>query len=104
MCRSTSSCEDHRGIADAETELAEIHSDAPKSERCIIAPEDFRGTAAEFRKETIGSEQILQFKIAESTEARIQLRGLVTQQSADAFPEGRTEGTLSCVRLAERPE
>jgi hypothetical protein len=66
---------------DAETEPAEIHSDVPKSEAQRSAPEDFRRPTAEFRKEAGVSEQVLQFKIAESTEARIQLRGLVTQEA-----------------------
>jgi len=86
---------------DAKTEPAEIHRDIPRSEAQHSAPEDFRRPIADFRREAGGGEQILQFKIAESTEAQIQLRGLVTQEavkklvallelSADAFPAGRT--------------
>jgi hypothetical protein len=76
---------------------ADIHGDVARSETPHSAPENFRRPIAEFRKEAGGGDQILQFKIAESTEARIQLRGPVTQGavqklvalielSADAFP------------------
>lgn len=71
----------------------------PESSGPLRAPEP-QGFVPEMRRDTIGSDQTLLFKIAESTEARIQLRGVVTQQairkliallelSVDAFPTSR---------------
>jgi hypothetical protein len=72
----------------------------PQSSGPLRAPEP-QDHVFETRREMAGSDQTLLFKIAEWTEARIQLRGVVTQQairkliaflelSVDAFPTSRT--------------
>jgi hypothetical protein len=88
------------GDAQADAQMKDSKGVTSHSNRPLRTPEP-QEYVFETRREMAGSDQTLLFKIAESTEARIQLQGVVTQQairkliaflelSVDAFPTSRT--------------
>jgi hypothetical protein len=89
-------------VATGQTDLHVNSADArvPENGAALRGPDEIP-TIRDSHREAAEGEQTLVFKIAESTEARIQLRGLVTQQairkliallelSVDTFPASRS--------------